>query len=143
MLAPTRTDQEHLHTRTLTSAVDGFESRAGGRRKEAMLEPGLDRHEWESRWQALEEPMADAPAETLPELDALVQQMLEERGYAIDDPVAQEGDDREIVAEFLSAREITRLLDERSDDVSPGDVAAAVNGYRSVYEYLLAERSAP
>jgi len=85
-----------------------------------MLEPGLDRHEWESRWQALEEPMADAPAETLPELDALVQQMLEERGYAIDDPVAQEGDDREIVAEFLSAREITRLLDERSDDVSPG-----------------------
>ncbi len=106
-----------------------------------MLEPGLDRHEWESRWQALEEPMSDAPAEALPELDALVQQMLAERGYAIDDPVAREGDDREIVAEFLSAREITRMLDQGSDDVSPGDVAAAINGYRSVYEYLRAERS--
>jgi hypothetical protein len=69
--------------------------------------------------------------------------MLEERGYAIDDPVAQKGDGGEIVVEFLSAREITRLLDEGSDGVSPGDVAAAVNGYRSVYEYLLAERSAP
>jgi len=108
-----------------------------------MLEPGLDRHEWESRWQALEEPMSDAPAEALPELDALVQQMLAERGYAIDDPVAREGDDREIVAEFLSAREITRMLDQGSDDVSPGDVAAAINGYRSVYEYLRAERGAP
>jgi hypothetical protein len=37
-----------------------------------MLESGLDRHEWESQWQALEEQLADAPAEALPELDALV-----------------------------------------------------------------------
>ena len=32
---------------------------------------------------------------------------------------------------------------EDPDAVSPGDVAAAVNGYRSLYEYLLVERSAP
>jgi hypothetical protein len=110
---------------------------------EAMLEPGLDRHEWESEWQSLEEDLEEAPAETLPLLDDLVARMLEERGYALTDPVAREGDDREIVAEFLAAREITRLVDQGSDAVSPGDVAAAVNSYRAIYEYLLAERSPP
>jgi hypothetical protein len=108
-----------------------------------MQEPGLDRHEWESQWQALEEQIADSPAEALSDLDQLVEQMLKERGYALDDPVAREGDDREVVAEFLAAREITRLVEADADDVSPGDVAAAVNGYRSVYEYLIAERSTP
>jgi hypothetical protein len=108
-----------------------------------MLEPGLDRHEWESRWQSLEEELEDSPRDVLPELDELVALMLEERGYAVDDPVAREGDDREVVAEFLAAREITRLLSEDADSVSPGDLAAAVNGYRSVYEYLIEERAAP
>jgi hypothetical protein len=108
-----------------------------------MLEPGLDRHEWESEWQALEEQLADAPAESLPELDDLVARMLDARGFAVDDPVAVEGDDREIIAEFRAARETTRLVESGSDDVSPGDVAAAINGYRAVIEYLLAERGAP
>ena len=108
-----------------------------------MLEPGLDRHEWESRWESLEEELEDSPRDVLPELDDLVEQMLEERGYAVDDPVAREGDDREVVAEFLAARENTRLLRDDPDAPSPGDLAAAVNGYRSVYEYLIEERPAP
>jgi hypothetical protein len=108
-----------------------------------MMEPGLDRHEWESEWEALEEQVADAPAESLKELDDLVARMLEARGYGIDDPVAREGDDREIVAEFLAARETTQLVESGSDDVSPGDVAAAINGYRSIYEYLLEARRVP
>jgi hypothetical protein len=108
-----------------------------------MLEPGLDRHEWESRWEALEEQMEESPTDALPEVDRLVEEMLESRGYALDDPVTRDGDDREIVAEFLAAREMTQLLEDDSDAVSPGDVAAALNGYRSLYEYLLAERSAP
>ena len=108
-----------------------------------MIEPGLDRHEWESEWQALEEQLADAPAQALGDVDGLVERMLTERGYSLTDPVAQEGDDREIVAEFLAAREIKRLVDEGNEDVSPGDVAAAVNGYRAIFEYLIAERSAP
>jgi hypothetical protein len=108
-----------------------------------MIEPGLDRHEWESEWQALEEQLADAPAEALTAVDDLVERMLAERGYSVTDPVTQEGDDREIVAEFLAAREITRLVEEGSEDVSPGDVAAAVNGYRAIFEYLIEERSTP
>jgi hypothetical protein len=108
-----------------------------------MLEPGLDRHEWESQWQALEEQLADSPADALPELDQLVEQMLEERGYALEDSVALEGNEREVIDEFLAAREITRLVEADADAVSPGDVAAAVNGYRSVYENLTSERSTP
>ena len=102
-----------------------------------MLEPGLDRHEWESRWASLEEDLEDSPRDVLPELDQLVGQMLEERGYAIDDPVVREGDDRDVVADFLAAREITRLLADDPDAVSPGDIALAVNNYREVWEYVL------
>jgi hypothetical protein len=108
-----------------------------------MLEPGLDRHEWESEWASLEEELSDSPADVLPELDDLVARMLEARGYAPDDPVAREGDDRDVIADFLAAREMTRLLADGSDQVSPGDVAAAVNGYRSTYEFLLEERRMP
>jgi len=106
-------------------------------------EPGLDRHEWESEWQALEEPLADSPRDALPELDELVARMLEDRGFALTDPIERSGDEPEIVAEFLAARETTRRLEADPADVSPGDVAAAVNGYRAVYDHLLAERGAP
>jgi hypothetical protein len=103
-------------------------------------EPGFDRHEWESEWQALEEQVADAPAEALADLDDLVARMLAERGYGVAVDVVREGDEPEVVAEFLAARETMRLVEEGSDDVSPGDVAAAVNGYRAVFEHLIAER---
>jgi hypothetical protein len=105
-------------------------------------EPGLDKHEWESEMQGLEEEIADAPFDVLPELDDLVGRMLGERGFAIDDAGAAEGEEPEVLAEFRAAREITRLVD-RGADVSPGDVAAAINGYRAVYDYVLAERPEP
>src|SRR4051812_22638524 len=101
----------------------------------SMIEPGLDRHEWETEWQSLEEQLADSPAQALSDVDDLVERMLIERGYALDDPVAREGDDREVVAEFQAAREITQLVGQGSEGVSPGDVAAAVNGYRAIFEY--------
>ncbi len=108
-----------------------------------MLEPGLDRHEWESEWASLEEELEDSPADVLPQLDELLERMLNERGYAVEDPVVRAGDDRDVIADFLAAREITRLRADDPDAVSPGDVAAGVNGYRSVFEFLLEERRAP
>jgi hypothetical protein len=107
-----------------------------------MVEPGLDRHEWESEMQALEDEMRENPAEALPELDALVLRMLEETAYDLGDPVAREGEEREIVAEYLAAREITQASERGSDEISPGDIAAAINGYRAVYDYIVANRSA-
>lgn len=92
--------------------------------------------------QALEEELADSPAEALTELDDLVSRMLAARGFNVDDPVASDGDEPEVLAEFRAARDTTRALD-RGEDVGPGDVGAAVTGYRAIYEHLISERSTP
>lgn len=105
-------------------------------------DPGLDRHEWESELQGLEPELADSPREALPELLDLVERILDERGYAPGDPVAGDGDEPEILAEYRAARDVARAL-ERDDDISLGDVAAAISGLRGVAGYLIAERSAP
>ncbi len=101
-----------------------------------MEEPGLDRHEWESQWQALEPLVQDSPAEALPELDDVVSRMMAARGYPVTDEQRPESADPDVVAEFLEARRITRLADEGAT-VDPGDVGAAVTAYRNLYEFLL------
>jgi hypothetical protein len=106
-----------------------------------MHDPGIDRHEWESEMEALAEQLGESPAEALPELDDLVARMLEETGYDVDDPVVREGDEREVVAEFLAAREITQLAERGDEGVGPGDLAAAINGYRAVFDYVVSSRS--
>ena len=107
-----------------------------------MYDPGVDRHEWESEWESLAEDLRTDPAHALPELDALVARMLEETGYDPDDPVTVEGDEREVIGEFLAAREITEAVEGGSEEISPGDVAAAINGYRAVYDHLVSTRAA-
>src|SRR5690349_9498540 len=103
-----------------------------------MVEPGLDRHEWQTEWEALEPELEDAPAETLPALDDLVARMLVAHGYALDDEVALGGEERDVVGEYLAAHAVTQLA-ERDGTPDPGDVAAAVNGYRAIYEHLIDE----
>ncbi|HET7567537.1 MAG TPA: hypothetical protein VFJ91_06060 [Gaiellaceae bacterium] len=106
-----------------------------------MRDPGLDRHDWESEFRSLEDQLAENPAETLPELDSLVARMLEEAGYELTDPVVREGDEREVVAEYLAAHELTEASERDANELSPGDVAAAINGFRAVFDHLVAERS--
>jgi hypothetical protein len=126
---------------SVLSAYAGL--KAGETAKEhPMQEPGLDRHEWETEWEALEPLLRDSPTEALPELDRLVERMLRERGIPVDDEVADDGIDPELLAAFRSARELTRLF-ESDADVSPGDAATAVEDYRSVYQWLLESRAAP
>ena len=106
-----------------------------------MDDPGVDRHEWESEWQALEEDLHADPAGALPELDRLVTRMLDETGYDLTDPVVTEGEEREVVAEYLAAHEIAEAAEKGSDEPFPGDVAAAVNGLRAVFGHIVATRS--
>lgn len=107
-----------------------------------MEEPGLDRHEWESELGSLEEALHDDPAAALPELEQLVGRTLEESGYDLTDPVTLGGDEREIVAEYLAARELTEAAERDAEELSPGDVAAAVNGFRAVFAHVVTARSA-
>ncbi|HEY5694304.1 MAG TPA: hypothetical protein VIR14_07335 [Gaiellaceae bacterium] len=107
-----------------------------------MYDPGLDRHDWESEWQALEDDLRTDPAQALPELGALVARMLEESGYDLTDPVVREGAEREVVAEYLAAHEIVEAAERDAGALSPGDVAAAINGYRAVFDHLVTMRAA-
>jgi hypothetical protein len=105
-------------------------------------EPGLDRHEWESELASIDEDLRDAPVETLPELARLVARMLGERGYDLDDPVARDGDEREVVAEYQAARDVADRVDF-AEDVDPGDVADAINGLRSIFDHVIVESETP
>jgi hypothetical protein len=107
-----------------------------------VVEPGLDLHEWETRRQELEPLVEESPLEALPELDRLVEELLEARGYAPNDPVAAEGANPEILANLRSAREITRLWDSGAD-ISPGEVAQAIEDYRNVFEAVIEQRASP
>jgi hypothetical protein len=107
-----------------------------------MVDPGLDRHEWETEWEALEPLVVDSPGEALPEVDRLIERMLVERGYPTTEDKAQEAADPAVVAEFLEAQRITNLVDA-GETVDPGDVGAAITAYRNLYELLLAEYRTP
>lgn len=93
----------------------------------SMQEPGLDLHEWETRWAELEEEFAEDPAGTLPEACDLIEAVL-----GLDD----EPND-EIELAFHAAREVADAL-ERGDDVDPGDVGAAIENLRSIRESIRA-----
>ena len=90
--------------------------------------------------QALEDDMRENPAEALSELDALVRRMLEETGYDLTIR------SRARATSARSSRSTSRRTRSRrppsagSDEISPGDIAAAINGYRAVYDYLVANR---
>jgi hypothetical protein len=106
-----------------------------------MYDPGLDRHEWESELQALEEDLQTDPVDALSELDRLLSRMLEEAGYDVTDPVVREGDEREVVTEYLAAHETAEAVERGDEDLSPGDVAGAINGLRALFDYLVTERA--
>lgn len=105
-----------------------------------MRDPGLDRHVWETEWQALEPLVVDSPNEALPELDDLVGRMLLEEGYPLEEGelerAAEEGIDPDVLASFLAAREVARRVD-RGEEVDPGDVGQAVGLYRALYDHLI------
>jgi hypothetical protein len=108
-----------------------------------MVEPGLDLHEWETQWAQLEEAMAESPVEALPEVRDLVARMLRERRVPLDEIAQPPGEEDELVSAYRAAAEVTELVERDDRDVSLGDVAAALENYRLVYETLIAERAAP
>ena len=108
----------------------------------SMVEPGLHLHEWQTEWEALEPLVEDSPREAMADLDDLLERMLTARGFAPDDPVAAQGDEPEVLVNFRTAREITRLA-ESGADLSPGDIAPAIEDYREVYRVLIEQRAAP
>ena len=101
-----------------------------------QFEPGVDRQIFDSQWHQLEDEAHTAPAEALPELADLMEQVIVEDGYDLSDPVARTGEEREVVAEYLAAREVADRV-ERGEEVDPGDVASAFNSLRALHDHFL------
>ena len=89
-----------------------------------MNDPGLELHEWETRWQELEQALADDPEGALPEACDLIEETL----------LVGDGND-EIATSYRAARETADRV-ERGEDVDPGDVGAAVANLRSIRDAL-------
>jgi hypothetical protein len=104
-----------------------------------MTEPGLDLHEWETRWAELQDAVADDPSEALAEMVDVVQHVLEERGFQLDEPVTAEGEDPDVVRSFLAAREITA----GSRGAGRDDVATALENLQEIYDYVVHDRASP
>jgi hypothetical protein len=143
MLTPTGPHYEDFHEGTLVRPPEGLKHRpAAYNTGMSTPEPGLDLHEWESEFASIEPDIADDPDNALLELTSLVGRMLDARGFAVDDPVADEGEEPEILASFRAAREVARLVDS-AQDVEEDAVASAIEDLRAIYDYLLVERAPP
>jgi hypothetical protein len=101
-----------------------------------VQEPGLDKHEWEGEWQAVEPLLAESPTEALSEADDLVARMMGARGFPLEERDGEAPAEPETVREFVEARRVTRQIDS-GESYDPGDVAIAVESYRTLYAYLL------
>jgi hypothetical protein len=91
-----------------------------------MQEPGLDLHEWETRWAELEEAFAEDPAGALPEACDFVETTLGDTDWSDD-----------LEKAFQAAREVADAI-ERGDDVDPGDIGAAIENLRLIRQSLRA-----
>ena len=104
------------------------------------VEPGLDLHEWETRWAELQEMAEDEPDRALPEIVRFIEQALRERGFDLDNPVVLEGEDKDIVAGFFAARKIAEAVEDPETEVDPEDVQTALDDLRDIYDYLHEDR---
>src|SRR3954453_11931849 len=100
-----------------------------------MTEPGLALHEGEGQWAQLREDAADAPDEALPEIVRLVEQMLRDRGYDLENPVVVEDESRDIVADFFAARDIARAAETTKIDQE--DIHTALEDLQEIHDYLV------
>ena len=97
-------------------------------------EPGLELHEWETRWSELEQLFEEDPAGALPEACDFLEQTLAESGVALTGE-----DNDELSTAYRAARETADRI-ERGEDVGPGDVGAAIENVRAVSESVRAAR---
>lgn len=101
-----------------------------------MQEPGVDEHIWASEWEQLSPLLQESPVEAIPEVHRLITEMMEARGFELDE---QEGEDLtqpEITRAYLAAREVKDEI-ESGDSFDLGDVAVAVDAYRELYRDLI------
>lgn len=101
-----------------------------------MQEPGIDEYDWSSEWAEIEVALEQSPVEAIPLADGLITRMMEARGYPLDEDADRELTEPEITRSYLAAHQTREAIDS-PDPIDLGDVAAAVELYRDLYERLL------
>jgi hypothetical protein len=101
-----------------------------------VQEPGVDEHLWISEWEGLEPLLHESPAEALSEADDLVARMMAARGLPLEEREGEDIAEGETTREFAEARRITQQVDS-GESYDPGDIAVAIETYRSLYAALL------
>jgi hypothetical protein len=99
--------------------------------------PDLDLHGWESTWASIEQDAEGDPDAALSLYADLVERVVRASGYAIEDPVARQGEEPEVVVTYLAARDVA----ERAEvgDATRSEVEVATDDLRTVFESLLSE----
>jgi|SRR3954447_2679813 hypothetical protein len=98
-----------------------------------MEEPGLDLHEWQTRWEQLLEVAEESPADAVSEMGRLLEEMMQESG--VDETQDEAG------KLLTAARDAGRAYE--AGDASAGELAHAINCYRELYELLTTEELDP
>lgn len=101
------------------------------------------RRAYAEEWRAVQERFIDEPRQTVADADALVQRVMADRGYPVDeldDRIDMVAVDHPELAENYRAAHATQVRSE--DEVSTDDLRDAFRRYRELFAELLAE-SAP
>jgi hypothetical protein len=95
--------------------------------------PAVDNTEFAAEWESLQEPLHDDPFNAVGDLSDFIDQVLDQKGIAIDDQVAAGGLDPELVAEVHNLRDIARRT-RQGQDVPPADIGGAIEGARLLWQ---------
>jgi hypothetical protein len=98
-----------------------------------QFDPGVSRHEWEARWEALEPDVADTPDAALPEVADLLTEMAGELEFG-DDPTIDEGP-----RDLAEVQDVARRLDA-GESVSGEELEAALDAARGLFRALIDNR---
>jgi hypothetical protein len=101
-----------------------------------MQEPGLDEHFWESEWEQLSPFLEESPLEAIPEVHRLITEMMEARGFELEEKEGEELSEPEITRSYIAAREVKDEI-ESEESFDLGNVPIAVEAYRDLYQDLL------
>jgi hypothetical protein len=101
-----------------------------------MQEPGIDEHLWISEWEQLSPDLEESPVEAIPEVHRLITEMMEARGFELEETEGEELKEPEITRSYIAAREVKDEI-ESDEPLDLGDVPLAVEAYRELYEDLL------
>jgi hypothetical protein len=101
------------------------------------------RQRYASQWQDVQARFVDAPSASVGEADALVSQVMRERGYPVDDFESQSrlvSVDHPVIVENYRAAHTVYMRD-RQGNAETDDLREAVVYYRSLFDELLQEEA--